>query len=222
MRNSLVNAAQSFRNRPFRTHPVRHHWRLALSAGLALSLSACVSLGADIPDRLLTLTSDERAPIGVDALAGSDNRDNTIAIVTPEVPAKLDVLRLPVNVSPTEVAYLADTIWVEKPARLFRKVLGETLRAKGTKRAILVLDTDEAPLPAGHYLRGTLKELTFDAQAGEVVVRYDAIRSDLQGESVTRRFEARAPAIAEPGSIGPALNKAVNQVASEVADWVLK
>lgn len=217
MRNSLVNAAQSFRNRPLGTH-----WRLAVSAGLALSLSACVSLGADIPDRLLTLTANDRAPIGVDALAGSDNRDNTIAVVTPEVPAKLDVLRLPVNVSPTEVAYLADTIWVEKPARLFRNVVGETLRAKGAERAITVLDTDEAPLPAGQYLRGTLEEMSFDAQAGEVVVRYDAIRSDLQGESVTRRFEARASAVAEPGSVGPALNKAVNQVASEVADWVLK
>ncbi|NQX94705.1 MAG: membrane integrity-associated transporter subunit PqiC [Erythrobacter sp.] len=194
-----------------------------LAGALALALSGCVSLGVEVPESLLTLSPEASAPVGSGAEAGGADMATAIAVLTPEVPAKLDVLRVPVNVSATEVAYLENAIWIEKPARLFRRVLGETLRARSGENAPLVLDSDDTPLRAGTFVRGTLMELGYNAPSGEVVVRFDAIRSDAQGGAVTRRFEARqSGVIAEAASIGPALNSAVNQVAAEVADWVLE
>ncbi|MEL6709794.1 MAG: ABC transporter [Pseudomonadota bacterium] len=194
-----------------------------LTAGLALALSGCVSLGVEVPESLLTLSSEATAPVGSSAEAGGEDMAGAIAVLTPEVPAKLDVLRVPVNVSATEIAYLEDAIWIDKPARLFRRVVGETLRARAGDKAPLVLDSDDTPLRAGTFLRGTLIELGYDAPSGEVVVRYDAVRSDSLGGAVTRRFEAReGGVVAEAGSVGPALNRAVNQVAGEVADWIMQ
>jgi len=194
-----------------------------LTAGLALALSGCVSLGVEVPESLLTLSSEATAPVGSSAEAGGEDMAGAIAVLTPEVPAKLDVLRVPVNVSATEIAYLEDAIWIDKPARLFRRVVGETLRARAGDKAPLVLDSDDTPLRAGTFLRGTLIELGYDAPSGEVVVRYDAVRSDSLGGAVIRRFEAReGGVVAEAGSVGPALNRAVNQVAGEVADWMMQ
>ncbi|MDJ0979824.1 MAG: ABC-type transport auxiliary lipoprotein family protein [Erythrobacter sp.] len=202
------------------------HGRAALRAGLvaafALALSGCLSLGVEVPESLLTLSPETSAPVGASAQAGGEEGGEAIAVLTPEVPAKLDVLRVPVNVSETKIAYLEDAIWIEKPARLFRRVLGETLRARGGENAPLVLDSEDAPVRAKTVLRGTLMELSFEAATGSVVVRYDAIRSDAQGNAITRRFEARESGVSpDAASIGPALNRAANAVAVEVADWVL-
>ncbi len=195
-----------------------------LLGAMALVLSGCVSLGGiEVPDSLLTLSPEATAPVGASAEAGDAGMKEAIAVLTPEVPAKLDVLRVPVNVSATEVAYIENAIWIEKPARLFRRVLGETIRASGGENAPLVLDSDDTPLRAGTFLRGTLMEMGYDASSGAVVVRYDAVRSDAEGGAVTRRFEARETGVAADAvSVGPALNRAANKVASEVAEWVLK
>lgn len=197
-----------------------------LAAGLALALPGCVSLGVEVPESLLTLSPETTAPVGASAQAGGEDMAGAIAVLTPEVPAKLDVLRVPVNVSETEIAYLENAIWIEKPARLFRRVLGETLRARADETAgevtPLVLDSDDTPLRAGTFLRGTLMELGYDALSGDVVVRYDAIRSDALGNAVTRRFEARESGVdADAQAIGPALNRAANTVASDVAQWMM-
>lgn len=212
------------RGRAVNVHMTTRKGLLAgLSAGLALALSGCVSLGVEAPESLLTLSSEATAPVGASAEAGGDKMESAIAVLTPEVPAKLDVLRVHVNVSATEIAYLEEAIWIDKPARLFRRVLGETLRARAGDTAPLVLDSDDTPLRAGTFLRGTLMELGFDAPSGEVVVRYDAVRSDAQGGAVTRRFEAREGGVVpEVASIGPALNRAANKVAVEVADWIME
>ena len=192
----------------------------------ALGLSGCVSLGAEVPDSLLTLSPTASAPIGAGAVAGSEGGPGAIAVMTPEVPAKLDVLRVPVDVNDTQIAYLPETFWVEKPARLFRRLLGETLRAElaedaGADAVPLVLDNDDTPTLASLYLRGSLSELGYDAQTSSVVVRFDAIRSDSEGQIVTKRFEAReSGVVAEAASVGPALNRAANTVAAEVADWM--
>lgn len=191
----------------------------ALAAGAALMVSGCVSLGVEPPERLLTLSSTAVAPAGSGASTGPENGAGTIAVMTPEVPAKLDVLRVPVNVSETEIAYLQDAFWVEKPARLFRRLLGETLRTRG---AALVFDTDDAPVLASQSVRGTLLDMTYDAPSGSVIVRFEAIRSGADGRVVSRRFEAREEGVvAEPAFVGPALNRAANQVASEVAEWLI-
>ena len=53
------------------------------------------------------------------------------------------------------------------------------------------------------------------------VVRYDASLSTEGGARVeTRRFEATAPSDGTATSIGPALNRAANQVAQGVAQWI--
>ena len=202
--------------------------RQAILTGLValagLGLSGCVSLGGGglAPESLLTLTPTTTAPVGSGANAGGEDMAGAIAVLTPEVPAKLDVLRVPVNVTPTKIAYLQDAFWVEKPARLFRRLLGESLRAQAGETTPLVLDTDDTPLRAATFLRGTLSEMSFDAETGSVVVRFDAIRSDAMGKVTTKRFEARETGItADAASVGPALNKAANSVASEVADWMM-
>ncbi len=205
----------------------------AAVAALALILSGCVSLGAEAPESLLTLTPDVSAPVGMNAASGGEVDAGAIAVLTPEVPAKLDVLRLPVNISATELAYLPEAFWVEKPARLFRRLIGETLRARlsegqgasageGGASAPLILDSDDAPLVATVFVRGTLSELTYDAPSSSVVVRFDAVRSDAQGRATTRRFEARVEGVsADTAAIAPAINRAANEVAGEIADWVL-
>jgi cholesterol transport system auxiliary component len=185
----------------------------------AITLAGCVSLGGgEPPESLLTLTSTATAPQGSGARAGGEASEGAIAVLTPEAPAKLDVLRVPVTVSETEIAYLKDAYWVEKPARLFRRLLGETLR---TRTDALVIDSDDASTEARVKLRGTLFDMGYDATSGSAVVRFDAVRTDIEGNAVSRRFEAVESGIpAEPGAVGPALNRAANRVAAEVADWI--
>ena len=135
-----------------------------------------------------------------------------------ETPAKLDVTRVPVDITDTEIAYLQDAFWVEKPARLFRRLLGETLRARG---GLLVLDSDDLPLLAAQSLRGTLVEMGYDAGSSSVMIRFDAIRTMEDGTVMSRRFEAsESGVLPEAGSVGPALNRAANTLAGEVADWM--
>lgn len=193
--------------------------RLAAPVLLALGLGGCISLGGPPPESLLTLSATSPAPAGSDAAAGAERV--VIAVLALDAPAKLDVLRVPVGVSDTEIAYLKDAIWVEKPARLFRHLLGETLRAKSGDKA-LVLDGDETVALATTSLRGTLVDMGYDAPSGSVVVRYDAIRVDAKGNATTRRFEARESGVqAEARAVGAAINRAANTVAGDVAVWTV-
>lgn len=195
---------------------------LALAASLALA--GCVSLGGgDPPESLLTLTSTASAPVGSIAVTGAEGSRGAIAVLVPETPAKLNVTRVPVNVSDTQIAYLQEAFWVEKPARLFRRLLGETLRsASGADRALLVLDTDDTPTNPEQIVRGTLMEMSYDAPSSSVVVRFEAIHAAEDGTVRSRRFEARETGVpAEASAVGPALNAAANTVAAEVAAWVL-
>jgi cholesterol transport system auxiliary component len=187
---------------------------------LALALPGCISLGGPPPESLLTLSATAPAPAGSGAAAAADRP--VIAVLALDTPAKLDVLRVPVAVSDTEIAFLKDAIWVEKPARLFRHLLGETLRAKSGDKA-LVLDGDETVALATTSLRGTLVDMGYDAPSGAAVVRFDAIRVDREGRATTRRFEARESGVpAEARAVGAALNRAANTVASEVAVWAVE
>jgi len=193
---------------------------LAALIAASMALSGCISLGsAEPPESLLTLSSTATAPAGSGAVTGTEGSEGAIAVLTPEVPAKLDVLRVPVDVSDTEVAYLQEAIWIEKPARLFRRLLGETLRTRG---GALVLDSDDTPTRASQFVRGTLLDMTYDARTSSVVVRYDAIRTSEDGAVQSRRFEARESGVAaEAAFVGPALNRVANEVAGEVAEWVV-
>ncbi|MEM6476960.1 MAG: ABC-type transport auxiliary lipoprotein family protein [Pseudomonadota bacterium] len=192
--------------------------RVAAMAFAASALGACsLNLTPEPPASLLTLS-----PNGADT-TGTTTRleDGPIAVRIPEVPAKLNVSRIPVTVSETEIAYLQEAYWVERPSRLFRRLLGEALRARGP---MLVLDSDDTPALAKQTLRGTLLEMGYDAQSSSVVVVYDAVRTDADGRQViTRRFEARESGVLpEPAAVGPALNRAANRVVAEVAQWIVE
>ncbi len=198
-------------------HAIR---RAAPLLALALGLGGCISLGGPPPESLLTLSPTSPAPAGTGAMAAADRP--VIAVLALDTPAKLDVLRVPVQVTDTELAYLKEAFWVEKPARLFRHLLGETLRARGGNTA-LVLDGDETVALATTTVRGTLTDMGYDVRSGSAVVRFDAIRIDAKGNATTRRFEARESGVApEARAVGEALNRAANTVAGEVAAWAVE
>ena len=189
--------------------------RFLSATGLSMLLAGCLSFGAKTPDSLLSLT-----PATTVAAGTVINGDiaQAIAVEEPETPTKLANTRVPVQVDDTNIAYVKDAMWVDKPSRLFRRLLGETIRARGNR---LVIDHDDPALTPTNQLRGTLIDFGYDARTSSVVVTYDAVR-DVNGTQVrTRRFSASVPGVTpEAAPVGAALNTAANEVASQVADWV--
>ena len=183
--------------------------------GPALLLGGCLSFGPDVPDSLLTLTPTAVAPAG----AGAQGvQANALVLQELETPQALAVTRVPVQVSDTEVAYLKDAMWVDRPARLFRGLLAETLRARTGR---VVIDGDDPGIASVDRLQGTLRRFGYDARTRDAVVVFDAVRNGPGSSVDTRRFEARVPVAApETAFVGPALNEAANRVAGEVADWM--
>ena len=85
----------------------------------------------------------------------------------------------------------------------------------------VVLDPSQTSLDPGLTVSGELQKFGYDAATGQVVVTYDGSLSAAGGARVeTRRFTATAPADGTAASVGPALNRAANQVALEVAKWI--
>ncbi|MCV0382555.1 MAG: ABC-type transport auxiliary lipoprotein family protein [Erythrobacter sp.] len=187
---------------------------LPVLAGAAL-LSGCISFGEDPPESLLSLTSATSANAGSGA---TGSQENALALVEFEAPQRLDVTRVPVQITDSSVAYVPDAVWVEKPARLFRRLIAETIRAQSGR---VVIDGDDPGVMAATRLHGTLRDFGFDARSGEAVVAIDMARSGEGSQVTTRRFEARVPGVVpEAGPVGVALNQAANQVAGEIAAWV--
>ena len=189
--------------------------RIALASAASLALAGCISFGGKTPDSLLNLT-----PISAVAPGTTINGDiaAAIAVEEPETPAKLANNRVPVQIDDTNIAYVKDAMWVDKPARLFRRLLGETIRARGNR---LVIDHDDPALTPTNQLRGTLIDFGYNARTSSVVVTFDAVR-DVNGTNVTtRRFSSIVPGVLpEAAPVGAALNRAANDVAGEVADWI--
>ena len=178
----------------------------------AFALAGCISFGADAPPSLLTLTPTATASAGAGA---SGNASTALVLSEFEAPARLDVTRVPVQVTDSEIAYLKDAVWVEKPARLFRRLLAETIRTRSSR---VVIDGDDPGVLAGSRMGGTLREFGYDAATSSVVVSFDAVRSGEGTAVTTRRFEARVPGVpAEAAPVGAALNQAANDVAGQVA-----
>lgn len=189
--------------------------RAALGAALAGALAGCISFGPDPPDQLLTLTPASMAPAGT---GSTGEASDGLAVLEPGASQRLQVNRVPVMTSDSSLAYLEDAFWVERPAQLFRNLLAETIRARGNR---LVVDTGELEYAASTQLSGQLVEMGYDAGTSSVVVRYDAVLALPGGELRTRRFESSEAGLPpDVAAIGPALNRAANQVAREVADWV--
>ena len=189
----------------------------ATLAVLALSLGGCLSaLTGSVPASLLTLSAD-------DVLPANSARQGTVAtaltVLVPSVPQKLRTPRIPVETTTTSIAYVADAVWVEAPARLFQRLLSETVAARTNR---LVLDESQYITGPGELLAGELLEFGIEAGTNEAVVTYQALRLTSNGNSVSqRRFEARE-LVGEinPANVGSALNRAANRVAADVAAWV--
>lgn len=179
-------------------------------------LAGCVSFGAKPPPSLLTLQAATPVPVGAQA---SSATARSITIAVPAVPQSLATARVPVQATATSVAYVEKAVWVEVPARLFARLLADTVT---TRTGRVVLSGAQSISDPGARLGGELRNFGLDATTREAVVTYDAslIRSDPAAVE-KRRFEARVPVAAiDAVSSGPALNQAANQVAGEVADWV--
>lgn len=187
---------------------------LAALAFFAL-LAGCVSLGGKPPKQMIGLTADAMAPAGPlpDGKLGG-----TLIVLDPQTERRLDVQRVAVQVSDTDIAYVKDVTWVERPARLFRHLLAETIRARGKH---LVLEASDQSAGGNLSLSGRLVDMGYDARNRSVVVRFDAMRVNARGDIEAQRFEAIEPGVSSDGqAIAAALNRAANKVATQVADWV--
>ena len=185
------------------------------AAAAAMALTGCISLGKEPPDQLLNLTAASPAPAGT---AASGNVDAALAILDLQAPQKLIVTRVPVVMDGSSLAYLKDAEWVEKPADLFGRLLADTLRAKGNRLVVSGTDLEYA---AATKLSGTLAAMEYDASRGAAVVRFDAVLQTGDSQILTRRFESEVTGVsAEARPVGEALNRAANDVAGQVAEWV--
>ena len=187
-----------------------------LALSLAATLSGCISFGAKPPPSLLTLQAAAGPAVGA-AQSSADQR--SIVVQVPTVPAALATQRVPVQATPTTLAYIKNAQWAEPPARLFARLIADTLTARA---GMVVLSGVQSLSDPSATLGGELRMFGADAGASSAVVTYDAtlIRPN-QTRVEKRRFEARVPIAAiDAGNVGTALNDAANQVAAQVADWV--
>ncbi|HEX8383135.1 MAG TPA: ABC-type transport auxiliary lipoprotein family protein [Sphingomonas sp.] len=183
---------------------------------LAAPLAGCISFGAAPPPSLLTIETTATVPVGpVQRATGT----GAVTVAVPSVPQALATARVPVRATPTTIAYVKDAQWAEPPARLFARLLADTITA-GTGR--LVLSTAQSAVDPGARLSGEIRRFDLDATTREAVVTFDAslIRGDAT-QVEKRRFEARVPVTAiDAANAGSALGDAANRVATQVAEWV--
>lgn len=182
-------------------------------AAIALALSGCVRFGAEPPKALMTLTPEQPPAVGRTSSVG---QGEAVTVLVPSVPATLATTRVPVQTGPTAVAYVKDAQWAETPNRLFQRLLSETFAARG--RA--VLPPRQANFDPGVLVGGQLLNFGIDEASRSAVVTFEAAITR-GGQLQTRRFEARLPVTEIAAeTVGPVLNRAANQVAGEVAEWV--
>jgi cholesterol transport system auxiliary component len=181
-----------------------------------LPLAGCISFGAKPPATLLTLTSTATLPVGQQQ---DSARAKAIVVQVPVTPAAIAVLRVPVQTTPTSLAYVKDAQWSEPPARLFARLMADTVAARTGR---VVLSQVQAVTEGNDDLAGELRAFGLDATRNEAVVTFDAALTRQAAKGTEkRRFEARVPVAAiDATAVGPALNQAANQVATEVSDWI--
>lgn len=182
----------------------------------ALPLAGCISFGAKPPPSLLTLDATSAPAVGADQ---NSAKARSITIQVPSTPTAIAGGRVPVQATPTTIAYVKDALWAEPPARLFARLLSDTVSARSN---MVVLSTVQSIADPSATLAGELRRFGLDATTREAVVTYDASLTRAGKETVEkRRFEARVPVTAiDAASAGPAISQAANQVAVEVAAWV--
>jgi cholesterol transport system auxiliary component len=191
---------------------------MPFAAAVALggcSLGSLLGGGAKGPTTLGTLTPEAPDPGNIvrNASAGQ-----AVMIQTPVISNELRTVRVPVRLTPTDVQYVTNLQWVDTPDKLFQNLVEETVR-RTTNR--VVLDPNQTGINPGVVLQGQLERFDYDAQSGQVIVAFNGSLSSPDGTQVqTRRFMATAPADGTSASVGPALNRAANQVARQIAQWI--
>lgn len=196
--------------------------RALLPPALALLLlpAACgpiVQVGAPAPPPAALLTLAPTGPQATPAGLAPVDQARAVTLLAASAPASLQSVRIPVQRSATEVQYLKAAQWAEPPARLFLRLLGDTLTGAG----VPVIDRRVTGRSAPHVLGGELAAFHVDLRPRPVArVRYDATLSGPSGIR-QRRFEREvAVGAVEPGEVSRALNAAANAVAADVAAWV--
>lgn len=213
--------------------------RTATALAAALALSGCFGLGGGKPPaQLYTLSPDATAPAGSGAQASATastpvtvaaaglattitqpTAPQVIVVSEPTAARSLSVNRMPVQLDPTRIVYLKDAVWAEHPTALFRNLLIETLRRDDHR---IVLADDDPAARGGLRLSGQLLAMGYDAPSHSVAVRFEALRSTAKGQFTSQRFEASVPDVAPNGNaVAAALNVAANQVAHQVAAWMV-
>jgi cholesterol transport system auxiliary component len=182
----------------------------------ALPLAGCISFGAKPPPSLLTLDATSAPAVGADQ---NSAKARSITIQVPATPTAIAGGRVPVQATPTTIAYVKDAQWAEPPARLFARLLADTVSARSN---MVVLSTVQSIGDPSATLAGDLRRFGLDASTREAVVTYDGALTRAGKETVEkRRFEARVPVAAiDATNAGSAISQAANQVAVEVAAWV--
>lgn len=193
--------------------------RVLAPLAIAATLSGCsissMLGGGKPPVTLLTLTPEAADP---GPMSRSASAGQAVTISVPVIAKELRTTRVPAQVDANNVQYLTGLTWVDTPDRLFQELVAETVR-RTTNR--VVLDSRQAALDPGLLVNGQLQRFGYDAQTGQVTVQFDGALSTEGGSRVeTRRFTATLPADGTPATVGPALNRAANQVALEVAKWI--
>lgn len=194
------------------------HLATVVAALAALPLSGCISFGAEPPDALLTLTATAQPQPGVGQTSAAAR---SIVVQVPATSTALATARVPVQATGTTLAYVKDAQWSEPPARLFARLLSDTLTAQA--RMVVLTPAQSFSDPSAN-LAGELRAFGLDATQRQAVVTYDASLTRAGETAVEkRRFEARVPvATIDAAAAAPALNQAANQVAGEVATWVAR
>jgi cholesterol transport system auxiliary component len=188
---------------------------VGFAALVSLALSGCISFGPKVPQQLLSLAPDTAAQVGP---VTTGSMADAIVVLNPEADRSLDMLRVPVRVNASTIAYLQDIAWVEKPTYQFRALLAETLR---TRTSRLVVEDGDFDVVGRTVVNGRLLAMGYDAPTQSVVVRVDMQRQDKGGAIVSRRFEAVIPGIeAQAAPVAAALGRASNDVAGQVATWI--
>jgi cholesterol transport system auxiliary component len=183
-------------------------------ASVAL-LSSCVNLSQKAPPSMLILSADQVVANGT---LKSGAAADAWVVIMPDVPRKLDTNRVPVQSDQSNIAYLKDALWSDKPARLMQNLLMEVIAAKN---GVLVLNQNDAGGNAGHILSGSLLEFGLDSQSRQAVIIYDVVRMRSGKAIDKKRFEARENVgQLAPGPAGDALNRAANRISIEIAAWL--
>jgi len=189
--------------------------KLLIVAAL-VPLAGCIRFGASPPPSLLTIAPQVQPAVGAPQNSAGAR---SIVVELPATPQSIAGTRVPVQATDTSIAYVKDAQWAEPPARLFARLLSDTLTARAKMVVLSPAQSFDAP---SAMLGGELRSFGVDAVQRQAVVIYDASFTPTGKTSVDKqRFEARVPVTAiDAAQAGSALSQAANQVAQQVSDWV--